>query len=138
MRRSLSILASVVIKAASGLIGMHIGESEAYTKEALDKAKKGVLVIDDAHILVPGVTHDSSHHTDIYRAAIIDTLVANIQPDPDKGQAVILIGYPDAMYELIERSNPGLARRFPLEEAFHFTGFSEDQLKEILERKLRR
>jgi SpoVK/Ycf46/Vps4 family AAA+-type ATPase len=128
----------VMIKAASDLIGEHIGESEANTTEALDEAKIGVLVIDEAHILVPGVTHDSSHRTDVYRAAIIDTLVANIQPDPDEGRAVILIGYPDAMYELIERSNPGLARRFPLEEAFHFTGFSEDQLKQILEHKLRR
>jgi SpoVK/Ycf46/Vps4 family AAA+-type ATPase len=129
---------AVVIKAASDLIGSYIGKSEAYTKMALDEAENGVLVIDDAHILVPGATHDSSHHTDVYRAAIIDTLVANIQPDPDEGRAVILIGYPDAMYELIERSNPGLARRFPLEEAFHFTGFSEDQLKQILENKLRR
>jgi SpoVK/Ycf46/Vps4 family AAA+-type ATPase len=128
----------VVIKAASDLIGAYIGHSEERTKKTLGQAKKGVLVIDDAHMLVPGATHDSSHNTDVFRAAIIDTLVANIQPDPGEGRAVILIGYPDAMYELIERSNPGLARRFPLEEAFRFTGFSEDQLKQILEHKLRR
>jgi SpoVK/Ycf46/Vps4 family AAA+-type ATPase len=128
----------VVIKAASDLIGRYLGQSEVNTTAALDSAKNGVLVIDDAHVLVPEVSHNSSGGTDKFRAGIIDTLVAKIQPDPDEGQAVILIGYPDAMYELIERSNPGLARRFPLEEAFHFTGFSEDQLKQILEHKLRK
>jgi hypothetical protein len=75
----------VVIKAASDLIGRYLGQSEDNTTEALDSAKNGVLVIDDAHILVPEVAHNSSGGTDKYRAGIIDTLVAKIQPDPDEG-----------------------------------------------------
>ena len=128
----------IVMKAVSDFIGPYLGQSEKRTREALDEARGGVLVIDDAHMLLPGATYDISGQTDIYRAAVIDTLVANLQPEPGDGRAVILIGYTDTMYELFETSNPGLARRFPLEEAFHFTAFNDDQLGQILELKLRR
>ena len=42
------------------------------------------------------------------------------------------------MEEMLENSNPGLARRFQLSYAFHFEDFDDQQLREILELKLKK
>jgi AAA+ superfamily predicted ATPase len=131
---------TVVIKPASDLVGGYIGHSEMYTTNALEDTEGGVLVIDDVHLLLPGATYDTGHegNTDISRAAVIDTLVAKLQAKPGERRAVILIGYTYVMHELLETSNPGLARRFPMEEAFQFTEYNDDQLCQILELNLHR
>jgi SpoVK/Ycf46/Vps4 family AAA+-type ATPase len=130
--------ARVVVKAASDLIGPYVGQTEERTTAALEETRGCLLIIDDAHMLVPGAMHNMHYSTDEYRAALIDTLVVNLQPDTGERRAIFMIGYPSAMYELIETSNPGLSRRFPLEEAFHFPPFDKIQLGHILEFKLRR
>ncbi|KAG9246867.1 P-loop containing nucleoside triphosphate hydrolase protein [Calycina marina] len=117
----------VVVKNATALIGKYIGWSEANTTAALEEAKGGVLVIDEAYTLASD---------DIYRKAIVTTLVGGIQNVPGEDRCVILIGYEDKMRKLLEDANPGLARRFPMEDAFLFKGYSIPQLKSILQAKL--
>jgi SpoVK/Ycf46/Vps4 family AAA+-type ATPase len=67
---------------------------------------------------------------------VIDTLVAEIQNTPGEDRCIILIGYNEPMREMFQYSNPGLGRRFPLSDAFHFEDFSIEQLTRVLELKL--
>lgn len=75
--------------------------------------------------------------SDPYKTAVIDTIVAEVQSTPGEDRCVILLGYKNEMEEMLENSNPGLARRFQLSYAFHFEDFNDQQLREILELKLK-
>ncbi|KAL2838616.1 hypothetical protein BJY01DRAFT_250855 [Aspergillus pseudoustus] len=46
------------------------------------------------------------------------------------------MGYADQMREMFRKSNPGLARRFALADAFQFADYSADQLGQILDLKM--
>ncbi|RYO95735.1 hypothetical protein DL763_003581 [Monosporascus cannonballus] len=63
-------------------------------------------------------------------------ILVQIQIAPSEDRCVILMGYPEQMEELFQNSNPGLARRFSLEETFHFADFDNVQLGQILDLKL--
>jgi len=128
----------LVIRNPSDFIAPYLGQSEKRTKDILEAASGKVLIIDDAHMLYPGSRSGSSHDSDVYRIAVIDTLVAEIQNVPGENRCIILMGYPEQMEELFQNSNPGLARRFPLEEAFYFSDFDDVQLGQILDLKLSR
>ncbi|KAG2421571.1 hypothetical protein HFD88_005546 [Aspergillus terreus] len=127
----------VVVKNPSDLIGPYVGWSEKQTKEILDHAKGKVLIIDDAYMLYPGDQSGAGRETDVFRVAIIDTLVAEIDNVPGNDCCVILMGYEDQMQEMFRKSNPGLARRFSLADAFRFTDYSADELGQILDLKMR-
>ncbi|CAH0057679.1 unnamed protein product [Clonostachys solani] len=123
----------VIVKTPNDLIGEYIGESEKHTRDALEKAQGNVLIIDDAHMLYKSSGH-GTNNSDQYRVGIIDTLVANITPGEDR--CVILCGYPQQMEEMILNSNPGLQRRFPMENALRFHNYNDDELCQILDLKL--
>ncbi|GCB17518.1 stage V sporulation protein K [Aspergillus awamori] len=127
----------VVVKSPSDFIGQYIGDSEANTKEILRATEGKVLIIDDAHMLYQGTGH-GANSSDSFRLAVVDTLVTNISNRPGDDRCIILIGYPDLMKEFFNNSNPGLRRRFPLEEAFHFQDYTIDQLAMILDLKMSR
>ncbi|KAF5642693.1 ESX-1 secretion system 1 [Fusarium sp. NRRL 52700] len=127
----------VVTKTPADLLDRYIGGSENNTQEALREAKGNVLIIDDAHMLDPGTNGSagSSKNGD-FRGGIIDTIVAEVTGAAGEDRCVILCGYPDQMKELYANANPGLARRFPLDNAFVFDNFSEDTLGKVLDLKL--
>ncbi|KAK7743081.1 hypothetical protein SLS62_010714 [Diatrype stigma] len=125
----------VIMKNPADLIDMYIGKSEKNTKEALEEAKGNVLVIDDAHMLYTR-NGSGSNNSDIFRRAIIDTLVAEISGAPGEDRCIILAGYPEEMETMFQGCNPGLQRRFPRENALHFDSYDEDQLCDILLEKL--
>lgn len=101
---------------------------------AILKASEGkVLVIDEAYMLDPG----KGNAFEPYRKAIVDTIVGEVQSVPGEDRCVILLGYKEEMETMFQNSNPGLERRFQLDHAFHFEDFDDEQLKEILESKLR-
>lgn len=124
----------LIVKNAGDLIGKYIGDSETNTKDALKEASGSVLVIDEAYMLYTsdGVTNT----TDCFRQGIIDTLVGGIQSVPGEDRCVLLLGYEEQMKNFLIEANPGLIRRFPLEEAFLFEEFTLPELKEILLMKL--
>lgn len=136
MLKQLGLLENDIImeKRATDFICKYLGESEVAIKRAIDGARGGVLIIDDFHTLLP----DSVHEWDTYRAGIIDTLVNNIDPNSHRKDAVILIGYSQPMTEGFARSNPGLARRFPLDQSFRFPPYSDAELARILQLQLRK
>lgn len=119
----------------SNLIDRYIGGSEAETEEALESAMGNVLVIDDADMHYHGSGHGKSGN-DIFRDSIIDTIVANVSGKPGEDRCVILIGNKDRMEEMFLNSNPGLQRRFPIEDAVKFENYNVDQLCQILDHKM--
>ncbi|KAI3585447.1 hypothetical protein IWW34DRAFT_801302 [Fusarium oxysporum f. sp. albedinis] len=125
----------VIAKKASDLIGRYCGHSEGDTAEALQDTKGGVLIIDDAHLLYQERAYGSNDPDD-FRQGVIDTLVANISGSPGEDRCVILCGYEDRMERMFLRSNPGLGRSFPLENAFRFTSYDDDELGQILKQKM--
>lgn len=97
-----------------------------------------VLIIDEAYMLYSGSGGGGgAGATDIYKTAVIDTIVAEIQSVPGEDRCVLLLGYEDQMIEMFRNVNPGLTRRFQLSDAFHFDDFSDAELQEIMESKLK-
>ncbi|KAI3548435.1 hypothetical protein CABS03_04520 [Colletotrichum abscissum] len=124
----------IMLRNPSHLIGEYIGESERMTKDILEEAEGNVLIIDDAHMLYPG-EQDAGHKTDIYRIAVLDTIVANVSAKPED-RCIILVGYESQMIQLFNNGNPGLQRRFPKETALRFDTYSEDELCGIMDLKV--
>lgn len=89
-----------------------------------------VLIIDEAYMLASGSSGDP------YKAAVIDTIVAEVQSTAGEDRCVLLLGYKDQMEEMFRDVNAGLARRFPLDSAFVFEDFTDAELRQILDLKL--
>jgi Cdc6-like AAA superfamily ATPase len=49
-----------------------------------------------------------------------------------------MLGYEDQMREMLRDSNPGLARRFQIEDAFKFEDYTNEELLEILDMKMKK
>ncbi|KAJ8061743.1 hypothetical protein OCU04_009540 [Sclerotinia nivalis] len=126
----------VIFRNPSDLIGQYIGDSEANTKAALNAARGNVLVIDEAYMMYSGNSDGAGNESDSFRQGVIDTLVAEVQGNPGEDRCVLLLGYKEPMLEMLNHSNPGLSRRFPVENAFSFENFSIDELEKILRSKL--
>lgn len=67
--------------------------------------------------------------------AVIDTIVAKVQGVPGDDRCVLLLGYREQMQEMMREANPGLSRRFQLEDAWDFEDFTDSQLFKILRAK---
>ncbi|KAI5994807.1 P-loop containing nucleoside triphosphate hydrolase protein [Pisolithus albus] len=123
----------VVVKNPADFVGAYLGHSEKNTKAILSSTMGKVLVIDEAYMLYG----KSSGNQDSFKTAVIDTMVAEIQSVPGEDRCVLLLGYKPQMEEMFQNVNPGLARRFAIENAFTFEDFTEPQLMQILEFKLK-
>ncbi|KAJ5333870.1 uncharacterized protein N7506_007653 [Penicillium brevicompactum] len=128
----------VVVKNPSDFVGSVIGESEKTTKGILAATLGKVLVIDEAYGLFSGGTSDGTGaRSDPYRTAVVDTIVAEVQSTPGDDRCVLLLGYKDQMEQMFQNVNPGLTRRFPIDQAFLFEDFTEQELDLILDLKLK-
>jgi hypothetical protein len=74
---------------------------------------------------------------DSFKTAVIDTIVAEVQSVPGDDRCVLLLGYEDKLKEMFQNVNPGLSRRFAIEDPFRFENFDVQQLEEILKLKMR-
>ncbi|MCJ1311623.1 hypothetical protein MMC25_005296 [Agyrium rufum] len=126
----------VVVKNPADFIGAHLGSSETQTKAILATTVGKVLVIDEAYMLYTSGT-GSGNHSDSFRTAVIDTIVAEVQSVPGEDRCVLLLGYEDQMREMFKNVNPGMSRRFAIDDAFHFQDFTQNQLAEIFDQKLK-
>ncbi|KAI0893531.1 P-loop containing nucleoside triphosphate hydrolase protein [Annulohypoxylon nitens] len=124
----------VVLKNPADFIGDCVGKSEANTKNILEATVGKVLVIDEAYMLDPG---DPNRDQDNYKTGVIDTIVSMIQGVPGEDRCIVLIGYEKQIKNMFHNVNPGLSRRFPIEEPFRFENFSLSELEQILRLKMK-
>ncbi|ETS80636.1 hypothetical protein PFICI_08165 [Pestalotiopsis fici W106-1] len=125
----------ILVHNANDFIGEHIGSSVAKTKEILEKARGNVLLIDEAYMLDAKRNYGSSPCP--FRQEVVDTLVGEVQNKPGEDLCIIMCGYEEEMRDFLREANPGLARRFPIENAFFFEEFSEEQLGKVLDLKMK-
>jgi hypothetical protein len=105
------------------LVGEHIGSTAIRTQEAFDRARGGVLFIDEAYALSP---EDAGR--DFGREAI-DTLV-KLMEDHREAVVVIVAGYTAEMERFLS-ANPGVASRFS--RTITFGDYSSRELVRIVE-----
>lgn len=107
-----------------GLIGGYLGQTSLKVEQAFQKAKGGVLFIDEAGALV---SHDTNR--DIFVEEAVNALVRHMELSPDT--MVIFATYEKEMEQLLS-SNPGLRSR--IARVVHFDGYSSQSLWNILVR----
>lgn len=112
----------------SGLVAGYIGQTATKTSEVIDKAKGGVLFIDEAYTLSSGKADND------FGQEAIDTLLKAME-DCREDLVVIVAGYDGLMDEFIH-SNPGLESRF--NRYLHFDDYSIDEMMSILGLQLKK
>ena len=106
----------------SGLVAGYVGQTAIKTAEAIEKAKGGVLFIDEAYALTGRGGND-------YGQEAVDTLLKAMEDNRDD-LVVIVAGYTERM-EAFVHSNPGLESRF--NRFLHFPDYSIDELLAIFD-----
>lgn len=117
----------VVVKERANLIGPHYSNEESNTLEAIEEAKGGILLIDEAYQL-----YQPNDPRDPGRFAI-ETLMTALADESRRDWMLILAGYPDEMKRMFDL-NPGLKSRIPESNIYTFDDFCATELMEIAER----
>ena len=107
----------------SALVAGYVGQTALKVQDAVDRAKGGVLFIDEAYSL----SADSGAG---FGDEAISTLVKAME-DNRENLAVIVAGYKDPMKQFIE-SNQGLKSRF--QNYIHFSDYTNEELLKIFEK----
>lgn len=104
------------------LVGEYIGQTAPKVREAIEKARGGVLFIDEAYALAR-----SNEDSKDFGREVIEILVKEMSNGPGD-LAVIVAGYPKEMKNFLD-SNPGLKSRFRLK--FEFPDYLPQELSQI-------
>ncbi len=104
------------------IVGEYIGQTAPKVKEAIEKARGGVLFIDEAYALAR--TKEDSKD---FGREVIEILVKEMSDGPGD-LAIIAAGYPQEMHHFLN-SNPGLKSRF--KHVFEFADYLPQELSKI-------
>lgn len=105
------------------LVGQYIGQTAPKVKEMIDKARGGVLFIDEAYSLIR-----SKEDSKDYGQEVVETLIKEMS-DGVGDIAIIVAGYPKEM-DIFLDSNPGFKSRFNI--YFDFPDFLPQELSQIV------
>jgi stage V sporulation protein K len=108
----------------SGLVAGYVGQTAPRVREVAERARGGVLFIDEAYALTSG------HGEGDFGGEAIDALLKMMEDHRDD-LIVIAAGYEERMADFLA-SNPGLKSRF--NKFVRFPDYSPDELVEILRR----
>jgi SpoVK/Ycf46/Vps4 family AAA+-type ATPase len=107
------------------LVAEFVGQTATKTNDVINKAKGGVLFIDEAYTLLHG-------ESDTFGKEAISTLLKRMEDE--RGEFVVIVaGYPDNMDQFL-KSNPGLKSRF--DRTFTFEDYSKAEMWEIMQSML--
>ncbi|MGO2052076.1 AAA family ATPase [Glutamicibacter sp. 287] len=107
------------------LVGQHLGASAIMTQKALDKARGGILFVDEAYSL-----HQKEGNS--FGQEAVDTILAYME-NHRESIVVIFAGYANQMQDFLNM-NPGLKSRIP--NRFDFEDYSALEIAEIGYRSL--
>jgi SpoVK/Ycf46/Vps4 family AAA+-type ATPase len=110
----------------SGLVGSFVGQTANKTKKVIDRAKGGILFIDEAYALAK-----ESTGTEDFGHEAIEVILKGMEDYRDD-LVTIAAGYTDRMAKFLG-SNPGLSSRFP--RVISFPDYSPAELGEIFRRQ---
>ncbi|MBI5218610.1 MAG: AAA family ATPase [Bacteroidia bacterium] len=114
----------VIEAGRADLVSEYIGQTAPKVKDLIEKARGGILFIDEAYSLV----RDKSDTKDFGRE-VIEILIKELS-DGKGDLAVMVAGYPKEMQVFID-SNPGLKSRF--NHYFHFDDYIPEELIKIVD-----
>jgi SpoVK/Ycf46/Vps4 family AAA+-type ATPase len=112
------------------LVGKFIGQTAPQTQEAINKARGGILFIDEAYALA----RKGDEGGQDFGKEAIEILIKEMSDGPGD-LAIIMAGYPEEMQHMLQ-SNPGMKSRINL--IYHFPDYTPQELMEILELKARK
>jgi len=102
------------------LVAGYIGQTAIKTAEMIEKARGGILFVDEAYALAQGGGWD-------YGKEAIETILKRMEDL--RGELIVIVaGYPTNMNEFLE-ANPGLKSRF--DRKFAFNDYSPEDLVKI-------
>jgi len=107
----------------ASLIGKWLGSTAIKTKEVLESAKGGVLLLDEVYAL------GNKESSDSFSKECIDTINQYLSEHVDDFICVIA-GYKDQINECFFSYNPGLERRFPWR--FTIDAYAHEELCKIM------
>lgn len=126
MMKELGLLSSghVVVEERSTLMGQNYASEQEKTLSALERAKGGILFIDEAYLLYkPDDPKDPGIN-------VILTLLTALADPEQQDWMLLLAGYTEPMTRLLEQ-NAGLKSRIPEQNRFHFDDYTIDELMQI-------
>lgn len=121
----------VVVKERATLLGQNYNSESEKTLDAIEEARGGILLIDEAYQLYqPSDARDPGKF-------VIETLMTALADESNRDWMLVLAGYPDEIRHMAEM-NPGFKSRIPDSNIYLFDDFSESELMEIAENYLSR
>lgn len=104
------------------LVGEYIGQTAPKVQKAIDKARGGILFVDEAYAL-----SDRGDDGKDFGKEVVEVLLKEMS-DGKGDIAIIFAGYPKEMQSFIS-SNPGMSSR--ISSHIHFSDYVPDELMEI-------
>lgn len=104
------------------LVAEFIGQTAPKTRDVIEKARGGILFIDEAYALT-----DRGNDGKDFGREVIEVLIKEMSDGPGN-IAFVFAGYPKEMGQFME-SNPGLSSR--IGNVIHFPDYTPDELMQI-------